>query len=144
MDALVIATGNALRGDDGVGARALALLGDVPGVETRELLQLTPELASDVAAAPLVVFVDADPWATRVRISEVSSDAPRRAPPLTHAASATAVVALARTLFDWRGAAFTCALPVDYFAAAEGLTARAESSARIGARALRRFLRERA
>lgn len=144
MRALVIACGNPLRGDDGVAARAIALLGEVAGVEARDCQQLTPELAGDVAAWPLVVFVDADVSAAVVRISPMVETDAGAPPPLSHAPTAGAVVALARALFDWRGAAFTCALPVDGFSFGGTLSARAERSARAGARALRRLLRERA
>lgn len=144
MRALVVGCGNPLRGDDGVAARALALLGTIPGVERREVLQLTPELASEIAGAPTVVFVDADVTATRVRISSLGEDRPAPAAALSHAPSAEEVVALARRLFDWRGAAYTCALPVADLSVGETLHATAERSARAGARALRRFLRRRA
>ncbi len=58
---LVIGFGNTLRSDDGVG---WLLAGEVeatpePGLEVRQVQQLTPELAADVARARLVIFLDA-------------------------------------------------------------------------------------
>ena len=61
-DVLVIGYGNALRGDDAVGLRAaerLAADGRLPGARIDACHQLTPELAADIAAARLVVLVDA-------------------------------------------------------------------------------------
>ena len=60
---LVIGYGNTLRHDDGVGVRAAELMRVDPrfaGVDVVTVHQLTPELALDVGAASLVVFVDAD------------------------------------------------------------------------------------
>ena len=145
MHTLVIAYGNPLRHDDGAAARVLELLRGAEGIETREVQQLTPELASDIAAARVVVFVDADVRAKTVRIERVQS-ADRYITPsaFTHAPSPEEVVALARGLFNWSGVAVLCALPARDFSAGPGLSRRAEVSARLGARALRRFLRERA
>jgi hydrogenase maturation protease len=57
---LLIAYGNPLRGDDGVGW-AVAAAVRAAGVTHRVITahQLTPELASDVADADRVVFIDA-------------------------------------------------------------------------------------
>jgi hydrogenase maturation protease len=57
---LLIAYGNPLRGDDGVGWTVAKALRDA-GAPHRVLTahQLTPELASDVADADRVVFIDA-------------------------------------------------------------------------------------
>jgi len=54
---LVIGIGNSLRGDDGVGWRLAAELGN--GVNVRCLHQLTPELAADLALVGRVLFIDA-------------------------------------------------------------------------------------
>jgi hydrogenase maturation protease len=59
---LVVGYGNRLRTDDGLGWRAVERLADDPRVAGAELLcrhQLTPELAVDIAAASLVVLIDA-------------------------------------------------------------------------------------
>jgi hydrogenase maturation protease len=62
---LVIGFGNTLRRDDGAGAVAARRLAADPrlqreGIEVREAYQLLPEMSLDIAAATLVVFVDAD------------------------------------------------------------------------------------
>jgi hydrogenase maturation protease len=59
---LVVGYGNSLRGDDGLGWHAAALLARDPRLAGAEVLarhQLTPELAEDVSRAALVVLVDA-------------------------------------------------------------------------------------
>jgi len=60
---LVIGYGNTLRRDDGVGVRAAELLAADPrlaGVEVQPRYQLTPEMALDIGACSLVIFIDAD------------------------------------------------------------------------------------
>jgi hydrogenase maturation protease len=72
---LVVGYGSTLRGDDGIGWQAAALLAEDPRLAGAEVLarhQLTPELAQDIARASLVVLVDAHadgdtPGAVRVR-----------------------------------------------------------------------------
>lgn len=59
---LVIGVGNPDRGDDGVGpAVAAGVEGDerLAGAAVRSAMQLTPEMAEEVAAASVVVIVDA-------------------------------------------------------------------------------------
>ena len=71
MSSLVIGYGNDLRSDDGAG-RAVAdridALG-LPDVAVRSVIQLTPELALDIAGVDTVVFVDAS-----VEVSETTAD----------------------------------------------------------------------
>ncbi len=59
---LILACGNTLRGDDGVGpslcAWAEERFAEEPGVRAISCQQWTPDLAEDVAAAETVVFVD--------------------------------------------------------------------------------------
>jgi hydrogenase maturation protease len=60
--ALVIGTGNPLRGDDGLGWHVVQQLRGTLPVRSVELIvchQLTPELAETIADASRVVFVDA-------------------------------------------------------------------------------------
>ncbi|ACK72857.1 hydrogenase maturation protease [Gloeothece citriformis PCC 7424] len=60
---LIIGYGNTLRGDDGVGVRIAETIAQQqwPGVRSLICHQLTPELASDLAKAKGVIFVDAFP-----------------------------------------------------------------------------------
>ena len=62
MTALVIGVGNPARGDDGVGPAVAEVVGRDPraaGAVVRSVMQLTPELAADVAEASVVVIADA-------------------------------------------------------------------------------------
>lgn len=59
---LVVGVGNTLRGDDGVGWRAIASLAADPRLAGARLLtrhQLTPELAADLADARIAIVIDA-------------------------------------------------------------------------------------
>ena len=59
---LVVGYGNTLRTDDGLGWHAAECLGDDPRLTGAVILQrhqLMPELAYDLSAADLVVFIDA-------------------------------------------------------------------------------------
>jgi hydrogenase maturation protease len=59
---LIVGYGNPLRGDDGLGPLAAALLADDPRLRGARVLQrhqLTPELAFDASGASLLVLVDA-------------------------------------------------------------------------------------
>jgi hydrogenase maturation protease len=56
---LVLAYGNPLRSDDGVGWQVAEALGSAPGVEVACVHQLVPELATLVAGADGVLFLDA-------------------------------------------------------------------------------------
>jgi hydrogenase maturation protease len=65
---LVIGIGNALRGDDGIGA----LLADQVG--GRSVQQLTPELAAELAELEAVLFIDAwlAPAGAAARLTQIS------------------------------------------------------------------------
>jgi hydrogenase maturation protease len=101
---LVVGYGNALRGDDGAGGRAAALLARDPRLADATVLarhQLTPELAWNVSRASLVILVDAssdeDPGAVSVRRVEATDGAGSAS---SHALDPGALVALARVLWD--------------------------------------------
>jgi Ni,Fe-hydrogenase maturation factor len=116
MPALVIAIGNPLRRDDGVAHRVPT----PPGVEMRAVLQLTPEIAAEIAHYDTVVFVDADIDASQVRVEPVDS-APSPSP-LTHVSRPSEIVALARSLFGFAGEAYTCRIPVSDLSEGEELS----------------------
>src|SRR5271169_5144401 len=116
MPALVIAIGNPLRRDDGVAH----CVRTPPGVETRAVLQLTPEIAEEIAGYDTVIFVDADVDASQVRVEAVDA-APSRAA-LTHASRPSEIVALARSLFGFAGEAYSCRIPVSDLSEGEGLS----------------------
>ena len=102
---LIIAYGNRLRGDDGVGPA----IGDI--VATWQMLdvsvlivqQLTPECAEEIAGFDRVIFLDADAASTRLSIEAVQATTARSA--LTHASTPAEVVALSKALFGFLGSA---------------------------------------
>ncbi len=87
---LVIGYGNPLRGDDGVGPFVASRLGGVA------VHQLTPELAEQVAAADVAIFVDAraDLPPGEVQICPLEDEGA-----LTHQCSPAYLVHLARTVY---------------------------------------------
>jgi hydrogenase maturation protease len=122
MPTLVIAIGNTMRRDDGAAHRVMELLGTRAGVEELALMQLTPELAKEIAEYRVVVFIDADVSAPDLRIAAVDS-APSPSP-LTHVSRPSEIVALARTLFGFAGEAYICRIPVSDLSEGEGLSQR--------------------
>lgn len=100
MPALLLACGNSLREDDGVGLRiAEAVERSLPASLVRIVAaqQFTPEMAADVAATDLAIFVDAslgdDPGAIRVRAVEAGGDSAE-----THRMDPAALLAMAHSL----------------------------------------------
>lgn len=150
MSAVVcIAVGNSLRGDDGVAHRVLQLLQDsghaLPGQVfqnqacLRDVVQLTPELAIEIAGARTVIFIDADPGAAEPHLEPVPRDSLRRTP-LTHGMTPAELVELAERWYSFTGAAFLCRVPAASFEGGEALSAQATEAAAEAARRLREFL----
>lgn len=98
--AVLLACGNSLREDDGVGLRiAEAVEQLVPSSRLRIVAaqQFTPEMAADLAATDLAIFVDAcaadDPGAIRVSLVVASAGSPE-----THRLDPPALLAMASSL----------------------------------------------
>jgi Ni,Fe-hydrogenase maturation factor len=128
MSALVIAIGNPMRRDDGVAHHVQT----PPGVERRAVLQLTPEMAEEIAQYNAVIFVDADVNAKQVAMEPVGKvPAPS---PLTHVSNPVDIVALARALFGFSGHAYTCRIPACDLSEGEALSARSSKFAQQAAR----------
>jgi Ni,Fe-hydrogenase maturation factor len=130
MRTLVIAIGNPLRRDDGVAHHVLI----PPGADRRAVLQLTPEMAEEIAGYDSVVFLDADVNAKELRIEPV--DSLPSASALTHVARPSEIVAIARALFGFTGRAHICRIPVSDLSEGEGLSPRTESFAQQASRAV--------
>jgi hydrogenase maturation protease len=97
---LLLACGNPLRQDDGVGLRiaeAAEQLFPASRLRIVAAQQFTPEMAADLAATDLVIFVDAcvgdDPGAIRVIPVTASSGSPE-----THRLDPPALLAMAASL----------------------------------------------
>ncbi len=105
LKCLVLACGNPLRGDDGVGI-LLARFVEEWAAERRSdvkviaRMQWTPELAEDIAAAESVIFIDCaiDVAAGSIHVREVESGAD--APPATHHLQPYELLAMTRDLFN--------------------------------------------
>ena len=134
---LQIAIGNPLRGDDGAAHKLLQL---VPIGEQRSVLQLTPEIAAEIARFRTVVLIDADQSRTEpciepvVRLSAYET-------PLAHAVSPAEVVGLAERLYGFSGSAFLCRLPAVDFGPGERLSPFAEAGVHTAAAMLRKWLK---
>jgi len=133
MRTLLIAIGNVFRRDDGAAHRALELLGG-----TRSLMQLTPEIASEIAEYDRVFFLDADLNAGAPRIEPVVADA--GIGPLAHSLTPAQIVRLAEQIYGFQGAAFLCRIPGVDFDIGEGLSPTAEANAAAAACLLREAL----
>jgi len=129
---LLVASGNSLRGDDGAAQRVLELVGPEAKAEMRSVMQLTPELAAEMAGFDTVIFLDAAADSETVTVTEVPK--PEGPASLTHVSRPSEIVALASALFDFKGRAFECRIPAHDFDTGEGLNARTETFAREAAR----------
>ena len=99
--ALLIGYGNTLRGDDAIGPLAVERLrGLLPEAECVSCHQLGPELAGQMAAFDLVLFLDAscDGAPGTVNLERLWPDAGRAAS-LTHHVHPAALLELTQTLY---------------------------------------------
>jgi hydrogenase maturation protease len=123
--ALLLACGNSLRQDDGVGLRiAEAAEHLFPPSRLRILAaqQFTPEMAADLAQTDLVIFVDAsaadDPGSIRVVPLTAADDRPE-----THRLDPPALLAMAQSLCGHRPArAFALTVGAGHFGYGEEIS----------------------
>jgi hydrogenase maturation protease len=119
---LVIGYGNTLRGDDGAGVRAAALIAErYPDITCIETHQLTPELSERIAEFDIVFFIDAQSDAREVtaRLIEpkVELDQPR-----THFFSPESLLSLSQQLYQRiPEATYTIGIPASEFNFSEQL-----------------------
>lgn len=135
---LVIGWGNELRSDDAAGLHFVRRLEaeKLPGVETMEVPQLTPELALDVAGAGKVVFVDAsvseastarrDPKLEKIGFPSSCATPTRQIPTCIHSLGPEGVLELAEGLYGQRPEAWILSLPVESLEIGFGLSVFAE------------------
>lgn len=113
MSTLVIGYGNDLRSDDGAGrvvADRIAAL-DLPGVTTRSLSQLTPELSLEIAGAAHVVFVDASIDVAKTTVTPVVAD-PAEKSTWTHYTTPQSLLTMTSTVGPVPQRAHTVSIPV--------------------------------
>ena len=102
---LILACGNTLRGDDGVGPKLAAWAEErfrgEPEVRVISRQQWTPELAEEIAGADSVLFVDASvkPPPGRVRLIPVTSRVDSSAPRLRMTSNPNQLLGLTRSLY---------------------------------------------
>ncbi len=102
---LILACGNTLRGDDGVGLWlaewAERRFADQPGLRVLASFQWTPDLAEDVARAGSVLFIDCavDSAPGSIKLAAVEPTPPGRGHS-THHLDAAELLALARDFYN--------------------------------------------
>ena len=113
MSSLVIGYGNDLRCDDGAGRvvadRVEAL--QLEDVEVRSLMQLTPELALDIAGIDTVVFVDASVDVAQTTMQPVNSE-PLSRTGMSHYSTPGSLLTMAESVGLPPSRAFTISIPV--------------------------------
>ncbi len=126
---LIVAYGNPLRSDDGVGWRAADALDAKFAGSAVDILcthQLTPEIAESASGVEAVLFVDAASTdATDTRPGEIGEGhivPAKETPSFSHHLSPSAVMALARDLYSAAPAAFCVTLTGESFDHGESLS----------------------
>ena len=129
---LVVGFGNSLRRDDGLGPRAAEVLSQWgrPGVLALAVHQLLPELAERLAAARLVLFVDARPVDQGDTITIQDLHTTTHTWTLGHISNPTQLLALTRELYGRSPSALLLSIPAFDLSLGEGLTAPAEAGLR--------------
>jgi hydrogenase maturation protease len=96
---LIIGFGSPMRGDDVAGPHAARLL-SARGYRTKDVHQLTPELAEEIASAREVVFLDAHAELPpgEIAIERINSR-PSATGPLEHSASPAGLLRLTRRAY---------------------------------------------
>ena len=142
---LVLACGNTLRGDDGVGwkiAEALESDAALSAVRVRIAQQWTPEMAEEISESDVVVFVDCSAIAEPGAISVIPVEAARSSVgSLTHNVTPGSLLAMSLELYG-RIPARAVAVTVGgkSFELAEGLTAPVEVAIPLAVSAIRQLL----
>lgn len=129
--ALVIGVGNPHRGDDGAGPAVADLAAADPrlaGATVRSAVQLTPELAADVAAASLVVVVDARFGAEPGAVDVTRTEPVERRAALTHHLDAGALAGLAALAYGRVPPVFVVGIGAGGFAAGTALSPEVEAA----------------
>jgi hydrogenase maturation protease len=126
---LIIGYGNTLRGDDGAGIRAAELVAQrFPEAACVCTHQLLPELAEQIAASDIVVFLDAEADITRPR---VQTAAPAQNQPLaqTHFTSPQSLMQLSAELYQRIPSyAIIAGIPAAHFEFSESFSAATEEA----------------
>jgi len=125
---LVIGYGSTLRSDDGAGPAVAHRVAEwkIPGVTTLTPVQLTPELAADIAVHDLVLFIDAAPSnaCPDVNVSRVGyTTADGTWGAIGHAGSPSTLMDTADCMYGRRPEAWQIAIPAFDLSVGETLSA---------------------
>lgn len=123
--ALIIAYGNPLRGDDGLGWHAARLLADIAPAHDAEVVvcqQLTPELAPQVSETQMVVFVDAAGEGPAGRLEGRRVEPQAGEAVFAHHVSPESLLGMARTLYGRAPRAFVVSVVGETFECGEELS----------------------
>jgi len=143
---LVVGYGNELRGDDAVGAQVANTVAswELPAVRSIVVHQLLPELATELATADYVIFVDAcgeESCARTVQLSPISAtQSDRVATALTHAHSAQGLLALTQKLYGHTPQAWLLQVPTESFDFGKRLSSTALRGSDQAVQTIERFL----
>ncbi|MGD0871267.1 MAG: hydrogenase maturation protease [Bryobacteraceae bacterium] len=122
---LILAYGNPLRGDDGIGPQAgerlRSIIGD-PDVEIRTMHQLTPELMEPISRAARVIFIDACEGAVPGDICQRAIQPSTGAMRFTHQATPEGLLAGARSLYGRAAEATVLTVAGAKFSLSSGLS----------------------
>lgn len=102
VNILVIGYGNELRGDDAIGPFLTAQVADwrLPGVATRIVRQLTPELSQELPQASYVLFIDAGAPGGEQGIQWQRLEPAQQAGSFAHIGHPGVLLALAQALYQ--------------------------------------------
>jgi hydrogenase maturation protease len=130
---LVIGYGNELRGDDGIGPRVVEAIGTAkyPGVQTRTVFQLLPELAAELVEVGMVIFVDALDDPRRIVVELVPVEAEGITDWSTHRADPRTLLALAHVIYGRTPEAWSLMVPGQNFDFSEELSPMAQENVRL-------------
>jgi hydrogenase maturation protease len=127
---LIVGYGNPLRGDDGLGLRAVTLLADDPRLGRAQVIwrhQLTPDLAADFKDSALVVLIDVDAAAPVGAVSVRRVDpTPGAAGASSHHVEPSELIALARELWGAAPVVFIVSAGASTFDVGDGLSPEVE------------------
>jgi hydrogenase maturation protease len=118
---LIIGYGSPMRGDDAAGPHAARLLAQ-QGYRTKDVHQLTPELAEEIAAAREVVFLDAHAGLKPGEIAIERLSARPSATALEHHASPTGLLRITQRAYGAEPMAWLIGLGGSDFEFSEHLT----------------------
>jgi hydrogenase maturation protease len=140
---LVIGYGNEGRGDDGIGpcvAEAIAAA-NYPGVRVVTVAQLMPELAAELAAARLAVFVDARADSARSGVETTRITAHETTDWSTHTADPRSLLALSGAIYGRQPEAWLVTVPGQDFGFGVVLSPLARENVRRGVHCIEALLR---